>query len=209
MRTRDRTRLLSIVGLLMVVMLGHGDVLAHRPEDVYWRSPPSSGIGSRLGEIVEAMPAISHETQIRRRMAHMTFCLPQNVLGILFYALLEITGNVLGNCQMNEAEIVVCGLPVGASLGRYLFLPASCLTEQAVRHEYGHTLQGYRHGPFYLLLEGTASFVQAAVSMISPTYAAGYFDRWPENEANELGGIDLEAIADPQWQWCAPRPIDP
>jgi hypothetical protein len=36
-------------------------------------------------------------------------------------------------------------------------------------------------GPFYLLFEGTVSFAQAAVS---PAFRTGYFNRWPEDEAN-------------------------
>ena len=161
----------------------------HDPGSVS-QSTDRTGIAERLEAIVENVPPIPAETVLRRSLAHATFCLPQNVLGILYYALLQATGRVVHTQEMNETTIVVVtGGPVGASLGRYLFVPASCLTEFAVRHEYGHTMQGYRHGPFYLLLEGAASFLQAAISIVSPSFADGYFDRWPENEANELGGV--------------------
>jgi len=50
-------------------------------------------------------------------------------------------------------------------------------------------MQGYKRGPFYLPFEGLVSFVQATISLFSPSFAEGYFDRWPENEANELGGV--------------------
>ena len=146
-------------------------------------------VAERLDAIVASVPTIAAEMKLRRRVAHATFCLPQNVLGILYYALLRATGCVVHTGEMNEVTIVVTGGVVGVSLGRYLFLPAAFLTEAAVRHEYGHTMQGYRHGPFYLLLEGTASFAQAAISIVCPSFAAGYFDRWPENEADELGGV--------------------
>ncbi|HDS29336.1 MAG TPA: hypothetical protein ENN96_02520 [Candidatus Acetothermia bacterium] len=79
--------------------------------------------------------------------------------------------------------------PFGASLGRFLFIGESFLTEHAVRHEYGHTLQGYKRGPFYLLFEGTVSFVQAVLSIAIPSFADGYYRRWPENEADRLGGV--------------------
>jgi len=74
-------------------------------------------------------------------------------------------------------------------LGKYIFVSMSLLAENTVRHEYGHTMQGYRHGPFYLLFEGLASFIQATISLFFPSFAEGYFDRWPENEANELGEV--------------------
>jgi hypothetical protein len=85
--------------------------------------------------------------------------------------------------------VIEMPLPVGVSLGGFVFVGTPLLTENVVRHEYGHVLQGYRHGPFYLLLEGVTSLAQAVVSIVSPTFAAGYFERWPENEANELGGV--------------------
>ena len=163
-------------------------------------------IAERLDAIVESIPAIPAETRLRRRLAHATFCLPQNVLGILYYGLLQVLGDVLDTWEMNEMTIVVTGNPLGASLGRYIFVPAFALTEDAVRHEYGHTMQGYRHGPFYLLFEGAASFLQAAISVVFPSYARGYFDRWPENEADELGGVSKEASTAPETQ--TPTPPD-
>ena len=91
---------------------------------------------------------------------------------------------------MNEMTIIVTRTPFGASLGKYIFLGEALLAEYTVRHEYGHTMQGYKRGPFFLLFEGLVSFVQATVSMISPSFAADYYERWPEDEANRLGGIE-------------------
>lgn len=141
-----------------------------------------------LSTIINNFPRVSRENLERRRIAQATFCLPQNVLGTLLYGLLQLTGNVVDTADVNEVTIIVTRPLIGASLGRYIFLGKSVLTENAVRHEYGHTMQGYRHGPFYLLFEGLVSFVQAAFSLITPSFADGYFDRWPENEANVLGG---------------------
>jgi len=142
-----------------------------------------------LSTIISNFPRVSKETQVRRSIAQAAFCLPQNVLGTLFYGLLQLTGGVVDTANVNEIKIIVTRPPIGASLGRYIFLGKSVLTENAVRHEYGHTMQGYKHGPFYLLFEGLVSFVQAAFSLLSPSFADGYFDRWPENEANKLGGV--------------------
>ena len=142
-----------------------------------------------LATIVSNIELISKETRTRRSIAQATFCLPQNVLGTLYYGFLHLTGNVVNTADMNEVKIIVTRTPFGASLGKYIFVSQALLSENIVRHEYGHTMQGYKHGPFYLLFEGLASFVQAAISLSSPSFAERYYDRWPENEANELGGV--------------------
>ncbi len=139
--------------------------------------------------MVSNIAPVSQETRVRRNIAHASFCLPQNVLGTLYYGLLQLTGNVVGTAEMNEMKIIVTRTPFGVSLGKYIFVSTSLQTEKTVRHEYGHTMQGYKHGPFYLPFEGLVSFVQAAISLISPSFADRYFDRWPENEANELSGV--------------------
>ena len=145
-----------------------------------------------LSTIISNIAPVSQETRVRRSIAQATFCLPQNVLGTLLYGLLQLTGSVVNTADMNEIRIVVTTAPFGVSLGKYIFIHTSLQTENAIRHEYGHTLQGYKHGPFYLLFEGLASFVQAAISIISPSFADAYFDRWPENEANEFGGVRFD-----------------
>ncbi len=151
-----------------------------------------------LASIVRNIPAVSEETRVRRDVAQATFCLPQNVLGILYYALLQLTGNVVRTADVNEVRIIVTRTPFGASLGRLIFVDAAILTEGIVRHEYGHTMQGYRHGPFFLLAEGLTSFVQAGILLFSRPFAGTYFDRWPENEADALGGVTLESDASPE-----------
>ena len=142
-----------------------------------------------LATIVSNIKPISQEIRTRRNIAHATFCFPQNVLGTLYYGLVQLAGNVVNTADMNEVKIIVTRTPLGASLGKYIFVSQALLTENIVRHEYGHTMQGYKHGPFYLLFEGLASFVQAALSLSSPSFVERYYDRWPENEANELGGV--------------------
>ena len=142
-----------------------------------------------LASMVSNIAPVSQETRVRRSIAQATFCLPQNVLGTLYYGLLQLTRNVVGTAEMNEMKIIVTRTPFGVSLGRYIFVSTSLQTENTVRHEYGHTMQGYKHGPFYLPSEGLVSFAQAAISLISPSFANRYFDRWPENEANELSGV--------------------
>lgn len=153
-----------------------------------------------LAAIVERVAGVSREAEIRRAIAQATFCLPQNALGILYYGFLTLLGGVVGSADMNEATVVATRAPLGVSLGKFLFLPAAHLTETSVRHEYGHTLQGYRHGPFYLALEGAASLAQAMVSLFVPSLAVNYYERWPEDEADALGGV----VARPAGQAVSP-----
>jgi hypothetical protein len=151
----------------------------------------ASAVAIRADTLLDhVLPPLSRQHLVRRWVAQATFCLPQNLLGAAYYALLRVTGKVTHTVSRQEILLVVTRTPFGASLGRYLFLGEAFLTESALRHEYGHTLQGYKRGPFYLLFEGVASFLQAALSMGFPSFAEGYYDRWPENEADILGGVE-------------------
>ncbi|MBE0635130.1 hypothetical protein IH601_03945 [Candidatus Bipolaricaulota bacterium] len=150
---------------------------------------PEGEVPQELSAILGNLEPVSHDLRLLRNIAQATFCLPQNVLGILFHGLLQITGQVVERAERNELTIVITRLPIGASLGKTVFLHTSLQTENAIRHEVGHVHQGYKHGPFFLLLEGAASFTQAILSAISPSLAADYFERWPEDEANKLGGV--------------------
>ncbi|MFC2082957.1 hypothetical protein ACFLSG_02835 [Candidatus Bipolaricaulota bacterium] len=155
--------------------------------DVSFATVSSASTAERLAAAVSSIAPIPREQKLRRNIAQATFCLPQNIIGRLLYGLLQLTGSVVETAAMNEVKIVVTKARVGVSLGRYILLHESLLTENIVQHEYGHVLQGYKHGPFFLLLEGVTSFVQVSLSMIFPSFADGYYDRWPENEASELG----------------------
>jgi len=184
-----------VVAMMVLVLLGlapRGDVYAQAvpdPDAALHAETVEAPAVRGLRSIVQRIEPISQEQLVRRRIAQMTFCLPQTVLGILFYAGLQLTGLVTDAATLNEVTVVEMPLPVGVSLGGFVFVGTPLLTENVVRHEYGHVLQGYQHGPFYLLLEGATSLVQAVVSIVSPSFAAGYYERWPESEANELGGV--------------------
>jgi len=189
-----KTRLVAGVCLMLVGSVILGDAWAQTaPATADIASSGQTHIAASekddLASIVQRIEPISREQLVRRRIAQMTFCLPQTVLGVLFYAGLQLTGMVRDAATLNEVTVIEMPLPAGVSLGGFVFVGTPLLTENVVRHEYGHVLQGYHHGPFYLLLEGVASLAQAVVSILSPTFAAGYYERWPESEANELGGV--------------------
>ncbi|MEW5826637.1 MAG: hypothetical protein AB1778_07375 [Candidatus Bipolaricaulota bacterium] len=150
---------------------------ADRPERV---AETLAGFASRIRPL-------SRSVSVRHRIADATFCLPQNALGILLYALLELTGSVVSTAEGGGVRLIATSLPIGISLGTYVFVGETLLSERVIAHELGHTAQSYRRGPFYLAAEGVTSFVQATLSLFSPAFARGYFDRWPEDEADALG----------------------
>ncbi len=149
----------------------------------------STTVAERLSAALLTIPPISDQSRIRRDLAQATFCLPQNILGTLLHASLQLVGAVVDVGHFNEVTLVITNWPIGVSLGKTIILPESYITERYIRHEYGHTLQGYKHGPFYLLLEGTVSAAQALLSYLLPGFADDYYERWPEDEANSLGGV--------------------
>jgi len=148
---------------------------------------PSASTAETLAKLAARIRPLSRSASIRHRIADATFCFPQNVLGILFYAFLELTGGVVATAEAGGARLIATHLPLAVSLGKYVIVNEEYVTDRVVAHELGHTIQSYRRGPFYLAIEGAASFAQAALALVSPTFALGYLSRWPENEADALG----------------------
>jgi len=181
----------ATMSLLVLPAIAQQDPVEASPVDLLpqGRVEGEAYVAEQLAEIIKRIPEISKEARQRRSLAQATFCLPQNVLGILYYGFAQAIGSVLHASEMNEVTVVVTKLPFGVSLGRYIFIPDALVSGRVLRHEYGHTMQGYRHGPFYLLLEGAASFARATAALFSPAIASSYYDHWPENEADALGGV--------------------
>lgn len=84
----------------------------------------------------------------------------------------------------------------GVSLGNYILLPDGHESETTVRHEMGHQIQSRRWGVFYLLSVGLVSaiFNNLWDRLFHKDWSAAernewYYSRWPENEADRLGGV--------------------
>ena len=76
----------------------------------------------------------------------------------------------------------------GASLGRYIVLkPYDNMT--TVRHEYGHVRQSRMLGPLYLIVVGIPSAINNLRSRRSQTVRNNYYNMYPENWADKLGGV--------------------
>lgn len=109
------------------------------------------------------------------------WCLPQNVLGLLF--LLFIKGEE--KHSLNGITFYYAwGFGGGISLGKYIIMGSK--SPKSVKHEYGHCIQSKMLGPLYLLVVGLPSLLHAA---FCPCRRHSYYDVYPENWADKLGGV--------------------
>lgn len=110
------------------------------------------------------------------------WCLPQNLLGLLF--LLFIRGeerHTLNGISFYYAK----DFRGGISLGRYIILGDK--RERSVRHEFGHCIQSRMLGPLYLIVVGLPSLIHAWLCKCDDH---SYYDYWCERWADKLGGIN-------------------
>lgn len=116
--------------------------------------------------------------------------LPQTILG---WILLKIYGwEYRERKRFPNVHIYFCPkFPNGISLGKYILLNPRFNGEDmnalVVRHhEYGHCIQSQMLGWFYLPVVGLWSAIRAGLNL----YKRGhYYDAYPENWADNLGGV--------------------
>lgn len=132
-----------------------------------------------------------------------TWELPQSLLGLALYALLRLRGGVLGIERRPDGRRLIETRGTAISLGAWVYwarfgLDGAPFERNLIRaHELGHTVQSRRHGPLYLLTVGLPSVSRAAYAwwFLRRTGRAWahYFDAWPEDDADRLGGIRRDA----------------
>lgn len=129
--------------------------------------------------------------------------LPQNLVGGLTFVLTRARGGVLGvERERGRLFVEVDGFAI--SLGWFVFWSRERTTpwfhiDRAVReHEYGHTRQSRLLGPLYLPVVGLPSVMRNvyafAYRLVKGRRWLGYYDGFPEDWADRLGGVDREAI---------------
>jgi hypothetical protein len=73
------------------------------------------------------------------------------------------------------------------------------LDERTRAHEHGHTFQSRLFGPLYLPLVGVPSVSRVLYAIayreLTGRRWQGYFDGYPEDWADELGGVDRRKAA--------------
>lgn len=114
--------------------------------------------------------------------------LPQNLLGL---ALVAIYGakrqfGVFRQRTNESVDVYVSARMRGCiSLGEYIIV-GKWYNHNDVLHEHGHQIQSRRLGWFYLPTVGLVSGLRKLLKLYKP---GRYYDSWPENEADKLGGV--------------------
>jgi hypothetical protein len=125
--------------------------------------------------------------------------LPQNLMGMLVFGVMKISRKIV-LVEPDSYRYFIETSNTGVSLGLFVFwTPSGNRFEHNVNdcrmHEYGHSKQSVMLGPFYLLFVGIPSLSRV---LYSKWYRkkhghkwANYFNGFPENWADILGGVIL------------------
>ena len=128
--------------------------------------------------------------------------LPQNLLGLLVYVIMKSRKKIVH--AVPEAHRLFIQTPnTGVSLGWFIFwTPAgnrfTYLNNDCRMHEYGHARQSAMLGPTYLIVVGIPSITRVIYrkwyrKIFSQDWK-NYFNGFPENWADRLGGIMVSKI---------------
>jgi len=126
-------------------------------------------------------------------LVYYTWCLPQTLLGhivLLFCKKIE-------KKQYKLSTVHIIDNVFGVSLGRHIIVGHAYNDERTIKHEYGHVLQSLMLGPLYLPVVGLPSAIMNIISRFDYIWGKGnfadnYYERWPENWADKLGGVALK-----------------
>jgi hypothetical protein len=125
--------------------------------------------------------------------------LPQNVLGLALLAVQQLRGRVRRVVFERERMMVELAGGAAVSLGLFVFWTATDnpfvpVGAENADHEWGHSVQSRWLGPSYLLLVGVPSqlrvFYALAHRALGGRRWAHYYDGYPEDWADRLGGVD-------------------
>jgi hypothetical protein len=125
--------------------------------------------------------------------------LPQSCLGAMLLAWLYLRGTLLSLERLQGGRYLCQSRGIAISLGLFVFwarFGAHPLHEsdRLIRaHELGHTVQSRRWSWLYIPTVGICSVSRVLYSLLYARWNrrlwTGYFDGWPENEADWLGSI--------------------
>lgn len=125
--------------------------------------------------------------------------LPQNILGLMFFVIMKSRQKII-NTEIETHHLYFETPNTGVSLGWYIFWTQagnrfSHLINDCRMHEYGHAKQSVILGPFYLIVVGIPSLSRVFYrKWYHKTYGQhwkNYFNGFPENWADQLGGITV------------------
>jgi hypothetical protein len=123
--------------------------------------------------------------------------LPQNIAGIMVFIAFRKRDEIVDH-TIRQQRFFVETKRIGVSLGWFVFWSKTgnrynYLVNDCRMHEFGHSIQSRILGPLYLLVIGIPSVLRI---LYSKWYAGkhykdwpGYFNGFPENWADRLGGV--------------------
>jgi hypothetical protein len=123
--------------------------------------------------------------------------LPQNVLGAGLLAAQFALGHVEAT-RLERERLFVRSRHMAVSLGFFVFWAQDDsrwfrLDSWVKDHEYGHSFQSRLLGPLYLPLVGVPSTMRVLYAIayreLTGRRWGGYFDGYPEDWADRLGGV--------------------
>ncbi len=121
--------------------------------------------------------------------------LPQALVGgfvVLWLGLRTRFQGVYALRRFKGAWLVPVESVLGVSLWPFIIVwerSAAVNAEHVLDHEWGHCRQSLRLGPLYLVLVGIPSLVMNRLTYAGFLKAEGYYKRFPENQADRLGGV--------------------
>jgi len=128
--------------------------------------------------------------------------LPQSTLGAVLYMAVDLAGRTRSVAR-REGRWLIESPGLAISLGHFVFwcegASAYAFLDSATRdHEWGHTFQSRVLGPLYLPVVGLSSSARVAYAVAYRAATGhrwrGYFDGFPEAQADRLGGVDRAAM---------------
>lgn len=114
--------------------------------------------------------------------------LPQNILGLLYKYVTNVSNNVSDNKDYNVYFKTSRG---SVSLGKYIFVYVNTSNlSKTIQHEAGHYKQSLMLGPLYLIVIGIPSIVWATLHSYIPYFRKySYYQFYTEKWANKLAGL--------------------
>ena len=125
--------------------------------------------------------------------------LPQNISGIFVFVVLKYRHRVIST-ETEQNLFFIETNRTGVSLGSFVFWTKAgnrfpALENDCRMHEYGHTRQSLMFGPLYLVVIGIPSLARVFYRWWYRKKHGRpwekYFDGYPENWADKLGGVTI------------------
>ncbi len=144
-----------------------------------------------------AHPRYVDEMSLPRRLLSYLWEAPQSTLGLAMLGV-EAARKRIVEVEVERGRLVVESVGTGISLGHFVFWSRQPsrwheLDERNRGHELGHAEQSRILGWLYLPVVGVPSVSGAAYAFVYRELTgrrwAGYYDRFPERWADQLGGV--------------------